>query len=82
MGYFIAIVLTAIVTAGAAYYFKLKPLMDADFERDSLVADIRNEITSAHYAAFGPVGVRPEHQDEAFDILWRRVGKPERGMPR
>lgn len=39
-------------------------------------------VESAHYAAFGPVGMPKEAQDQAFNKLWKWAGKSESGMPR
>lgn len=39
-------------------------------------------VESAHYAAFGPVGMPKEAQDAAFNKLWKWADKSESGMPR
>jgi hypothetical protein len=43
---------------------------------------VLSEIEAAWYSVFGPVGVRPEQQDESFNKLWRRAGKQESGVPK
>jgi hypothetical protein len=39
-------------------------------------------VQTAHYAAFGPVGMSKEAQDDAFNRVWVWADKSESGMPR
>jgi len=72
---------------GAFFYYKKKlaPLYDSAIEGQeanaSKLARVYDLLDSAHSAAFGPIGIRPETKTELWDKLWEWAGLPQKGMP-
>lgn len=72
---------------GAVYYYKKKlaPRYDAAIEGQENCAGklvkVYDLLDSAHHAAFGPVGIRPEMKTELWNKLWDWAGLSQKGMP-
>lgn len=84
----IGIVIGVLVGLGGAFVYykkKLGPLYDLAIEGQdncaSKLAKVYSMLDSAHHAAFGPVGIRPETKREIWNKLWTWAGLPQKGIP-
>lgn len=81
MDFLVPTIIGVIIGGLAAYFFFGKDIkIPAPPPANESVA--KALVESAHYAAFGPVGMPKEAQDQAFNKLWKWAGKSESGMPR
>lgn len=77
------------VALAAAYFGFVKGLMQENKELKesgevevTIHEDLLSPMVESVYSLeFGGYGVRPEMVDEAYNKLWRFIGKPEKGRP-
>lgn len=50
-------------------------------DEQALVTDFVSTAEAIYYASFGPIGTHPSTLTEAFNELWKLIGKPEKGVP-
>ena len=80
MEFLVALIAGLIIGALAVYFYFEKKLPSQPPEQS--VSLPKELVKSAHYAAFGPVGMPRKAQDDAFNKLWKWGGQSESGMPR
>jgi hypothetical protein len=82
MDFLIPAIIGVIIGGLAAYFFFGKDAAAPPQKPPVNDSVGRALVESAHYAAFGPVGMPKEAQDDAFNKLWVWADKSESGMPR
>lgn len=81
MWYFLAALIGLLIGAGAVWYWQVPKVQKEMIDWKRKWLDLKNAAEAVYSNEFGGYGIRPEMLTEAYNRMWRALGKDEKGRP-